>query len=310
MDSAGNAIAVWIRNNGSTIRLWATRYSAERGWEDPQIIDNASVGWSINPRIAFDTAGNAIVVWEQSDSVQTDIWAIRYTPATGWGQGENIEAKDPVRNPYPAGAAFQPNIFFDGSGNAIAIWFQSDGKWRNIWTNRYSPENGWATATLLDNSIAGDAGDPSLAIDDAGNAVAIWTQESLVGNTWRKSIWTSRFDFDGGWEIPYPLTSNLNRFTGYPDIAFDKEGRATAVWSEAAPDDSISRIWTCTYSYHAGWSSPSILNKGSGGTSSASKILFDFIGNPIVVWLESDEKGNRSLWSVRGSRYVRGAPAS
>lgn len=36
-----------------------------------------------------------------------------------------------------AGDAWNPRIAIDGSGNAIAVWFQSDGTRHNIWANRF-----------------------------------------------------------------------------------------------------------------------------------------------------------------------------
>jgi hypothetical protein len=36
-----------------------------------------------------------------------------------------------------AGGAHAPQIAFDASGNALAVWYQSDGTRDNIWSNRY-----------------------------------------------------------------------------------------------------------------------------------------------------------------------------
>jgi len=36
-----------------------------------------------------------------------------------------------------AGGAFSPQIAIDTNGNAIAVWYQSDGARNNIWANRW-----------------------------------------------------------------------------------------------------------------------------------------------------------------------------
>jgi hypothetical protein len=36
-----------------------------------------------------------------------------------------------------AGDAYEPQIAFDSSGNAIAVWYQWDGTRDNIWANRF-----------------------------------------------------------------------------------------------------------------------------------------------------------------------------
>jgi len=45
----------------------------------------------------------------------------------------------------------------DSTGNAIAVWGQSDGTRNNVWANRYVAGSGWGTAVLLENDNAGDA---------------------------------------------------------------------------------------------------------------------------------------------------------
>jgi len=36
-----------------------------------------------------------------------------------------------------AGDAVSPQVAFDASGNALAVWYQHDGTRANIWANRY-----------------------------------------------------------------------------------------------------------------------------------------------------------------------------
>ena len=53
-----------------------------------------------------------------------------------WHAAELVETDD-------AGDASIPQVAVDSSGNAIAVWFQSDGIRRNVWANRYVPGVGW-----------------------------------------------------------------------------------------------------------------------------------------------------------------------
>ena len=59
-----------------------------------------------------------------------NIVANRYTVGTGWGTAALIETDN-------AGHATGSEIAFDVSGNAMAVWLQSDGTRYNIWANRY-----------------------------------------------------------------------------------------------------------------------------------------------------------------------------
>jgi hypothetical protein len=80
--------------------------------------------------VALDPNGNAVAVWYQFDGTRFNIWANRFTPAPGWGAAERIETDN-------AGDASQPQVALDPSGNAVAVWPQSDGTRTNIWANRF-----------------------------------------------------------------------------------------------------------------------------------------------------------------------------
>ena len=72
-----------------------------------------------------------MVVWYQYNGTCFNIWSNRYTAATGtWGTAELIEADN-------AGDARYPQVAVDSSGNAVAVWQQSDGTRYNIWSNVY-----------------------------------------------------------------------------------------------------------------------------------------------------------------------------
>ena len=47
-----------------------------------------------------------------------------------WGTAALIESDN-------AGNALTPQITFGASGNALAVWYQSDGTRYNIWANRF-----------------------------------------------------------------------------------------------------------------------------------------------------------------------------
>ena len=48
---------------------------------------------------------------------------------TGWGTAELIETDNGYDN--------SPHVAVDTSGNAVAVWIRSDGRYNNIWANCY-----------------------------------------------------------------------------------------------------------------------------------------------------------------------------
>ncbi|MBN2320079.1 MAG: hypothetical protein JXR49_13425, partial [Acidobacteria bacterium] len=56
--------------------------------------------------------------------------------------------------------------------------------------NNFPPSSpSWGTAELIEADNAGDAYGPKIAVDGAGNAIAVWYQNDGI----RFNIWTNRF---------------------------------------------------------------------------------------------------------------------
>ena len=86
-----------------------------QAWGTAALIETDNAGEAYEPQIALDASGNALAVWQQFDGARYNIWANRYTAATGWGTAALIETDD-------AGDARDPQIAFDANGNALAVW--------------------------------------------------------------------------------------------------------------------------------------------------------------------------------------------
>ena len=168
LDSAGNGIAVWQQDDGTRYNMYANRYTAltDTWGAIPELIETDNLGWAERGRVAFDGSGNAEAVWYQHDGTQYNIWSNRYTETTGlWGTAEKIEFID-------AGNAYFQQISIDPSGNALAVWTQTDGAYYNIYSNRYTESTGlWGAASvLIETDDTGDAEYPQIAMDASGNA--------------------------------------------------------------------------------------------------------------------------------------------
>jgi hypothetical protein len=221
MDTSGNALAVWSQVDGSYLSIWANRYTPTGGWGTASLIESGNAGPAFSPQIAFDTSGNAMAVRMQADSLRYNIVANRFTPSGGWGTASLIETDN-------AGNAENPQIAFDASGNAMAVWQQTDGTRTNIWANRYTASTGWSTATLIETDNAGPAIKPQIALDSSGNAIAVWSQRDST----RSNIWANRFTPSGGWGTATLIETDNAGSAFVPQIAMDASGNAWAVWEQ------------------------------------------------------------------------------
>jgi hypothetical protein len=114
----------------------ANRFDAVTGtWGTPVLIETNNVGPEgvDRVRIAADTAGNAIAVWDQFDGTEINIFANQYSVTSGtWGTAELIETDN-------AGQARSVRIAKNPlNGNALAVWTQEDGNsLRSIMSNHF-----------------------------------------------------------------------------------------------------------------------------------------------------------------------------
>jgi hypothetical protein len=80
----------------------------------------------------------------------------------------------------------------DAAGNAIAVWFQSDGvsSVSSIVANRYDARTGWGVPSLVEPDPE-DAQEPVVGLDRAGNAIAVWGRHGSPFEGW--DVWGNRF---------------------------------------------------------------------------------------------------------------------
>ncbi len=210
IDPQGNAVVVWMQDDGTRFNIWANRFVPGVGWGTAELIETDDAGFASDPQIVMDPAGNAIAAWEQRDDTRRfNIWANRFVPGGGWGTAVLIETDD-------AGTADRPQVAVDPQGPAIAVGRQSDGTRDNLWANRFVPGVGWGTAELLetDENILRGA---QIAIDPQGYVVAVWSQ----GDGTRDNIWANRFAGDS---VPpdlviSPLVTVIGIGTGVAAVA-------------------------------------------------------------------------------------------
>jgi len=269
IDANGNALAVWIQID-TAVHIWANRYTANTGWGTATTIETNNADNADYPQIAFDANGNAMAVWSQSTAAVGSIWANRYTANSGWGVATTIESG--------AGDAYGPQIAVDASGNALVVWSQTNGTVYSAWANRYSAGQ-WGSAALIETNDTDSVGGPRIAIDASGNAIAVWSQKSGATN----GLWANRYATGAGWETAVVISTYDGSYADYPQIAFDANGNAMAVWNQYRVH-AYNR-----YINGTGWGlaarvEPVYHNDPTGGAA----IAVDPNGNALAVWAQHD----------------------
>ncbi len=279
---SGDAFVIWIQSDGSRANLWANRYTVTHGWGQAQPIESNDMGNACFPKIATDAAGNAMAVWQLKDGSQSNIWANRYTVTSGWGRAELIQTDN-------TGNAEYPDIAMDTSGNAFAGWSQLGGSVRNVWVNHYTNGKGWGMAELIETDNAGNASAPDIAVDAAGNAIAVWRQFDGT----RYNLLANHYTIGSGWGNPQLIETDNTGDALFQKIAIDTAGNALVVWSQH--DGTRANIWSNHYTKDLGWGSAELIETNNAGNAWISGLAFNPDGNALAVWDQSD--GDRfKIW--------------
>lgn len=122
----------------------------------------------------------------------------------------------------------QPDIAFSSSGTGMAVWLGRTSAGYRPFAAHYAA-GVWGAPQQIDRRTTGDARVPRVAIDDQGNAIAVW--DHLDANV--KSVRFNRYEAGTGWrsdEGYLPLASNTQIQQSEPRIAMTGDGRTTVVW--------------------------------------------------------------------------------
>ncbi len=173
LDALGNGIFIFVGNIGSTgtNSLYAMKYEfSSDSWTAPQRIDSRTAN-VLEAKMDMDPGGSAIIVWVQNDGTADSIFASRYDASAGtWSSPQQIDTLD-LTAQAPLGAV-------DLSGNAYAVWAQDNGSANDIYAARYDVSSDtWSLPKMFDKDLDGNAKNPYIAVNEAGDAIAVWSQE-------------------------------------------------------------------------------------------------------------------------------------
>jgi len=272
---SGTAVAAFpqtLANFGGGLNLVVNRFSG--AWGMPHTIDALDITSPQNPRVGLAPDGAATVVFDQSDGTVSRVWANRSNAAGFWGAAAIIDGAGPTNVPEVAVAA---------NGHAVMAWVQQTGAFtRALWASRNTGV-GWSTPVLITTDTGEVLSAIRIAIDDAGNAVGVWSQRMGNGRVAvRASVLVAA---TGLWNATATLSDSA-RDSFSPQIGRDGSGNAIAVWHEAS-GANVGGIWASRNSGLGGsWSTPVLIQPATAPRGVLPKIGVDGNGNAIAVWLQ------------------------
>lgn len=224
MGANGEVFAVWQRTSPAPSMIQSSRFVPGSGWQGPVSLSIGTENVGEYAHVVGSDKGPIVATWGQNEHGQFSGWA-RVFSGKGWDTPVLLESDDTTS------IVGVPAVASDDSGSAIAVWARQpaspDDMTATIWAARYA-NGAWEAATPV-GGLKG--GSPQIAMDGAGNAVAIWSAGDAAGRG--SDIWASRFSARTGSWSPAELVEHNNFGRAfYPGIAMDPAGHAFAVWQQ------------------------------------------------------------------------------
>ena len=267
MDAAGNAFVAWPQPDlsqqiSSGTDIFVRRYNASSGlWDDPENIDhNETTENSTGPVIAMNDHGNAMVVWVRGGQKEVTANYYSYDQQTQTGSWRNA----PMQVEQDTGLVYSTDVALDTVGNAFVVWSRHyaislDVSVIDIYANRYdAATDNWRTTNgeVLEQGT-GQAINPKVATDAAGNAIVTWIQDIDAADdtpfpgVFVYDLRANRFS-DNSWEGPQTIENHTEgvSITSELDIAMDANGDAIVVWSRYDNDTDTypaRSVWGVRY---------------------------------------------------------------
>jgi len=290
-DGQGNAIAVWSRFDGTNFIVQAAARAAGGSFGAPQDLSAAGqkAGFS---QVAVDGQGNAIAVWSRFDGTNFIVQAAARAAGGSFGAPQDLSAAGQ--------GAFNPQVAFDGQGNAIAVWHRFDAGTNTI-VQAAARAAGGSFGAPQDLSAAGqNASFPEVAVDGQGNAIAVWRR--FDGTNF--IVQAAARAAGGSFGAPQDLSA-AGQKAGFPEVAVDGQGNAIAVWQRFDGTNFI--VQAAARAAGGSFGAPQDLS-AAGQTANDPQVAVDGQGNAIAVWSRSNGTNDIVQAAARAAGGSFGAP--
>jgi hypothetical protein len=289
MNAAGKAVAVFVLSNGTGADLYAAEYAPGDGWSAPQSLESRTEAVSA-PRVAVDEAGNALVVWRQSDGTAESVWAARLRMGVGWSSPLLLETG--------TGTVSAPTLAALGSGAAWAAWTQQDAVGpARVLASRFTPETGWAPPELAADNATEALVAVALSLD--GSAMIVFRRQ-LEADPASPAAFATRYVPGVGWSATAPLLGPALARAEEVSVAMDRWGRALAAWTGPAVQGSQTvHLWR--FVPEEGWTRVDV----TAGIAGQAMVAADGQDNFHMLWVQNFAGNDR----IMQLRYPQGSIA-
>lgn len=309
MDDSARSTLAYVFSRATVVD-----HSPSSGWSTQQVLDPSSYANQEFMNLASNAGGDKLAVWKLNTAASyadDEIMYSRYDPLLDqWSTPAYVSTNEQYVNGM--------HLAMKAGGDAVLIWVAGSGA--GVMASFYDALNdtwsvGEPIGVPLNATLYAAGYAPQVAMDDNGNAIAVWDSALGVGTGVRGDVWARRYvAATGEWGSLFQLELSSADGTD-AQIAMDASGNAMAVWFL---DNNLDDPWNDSFEIHArrydvstdSWSTDMLVQNSDTRVSQFGfdnhipldrpALAMDPAGNAILAWSEKVEDN----FVIRASRYV------
>jgi hypothetical protein len=241
VDRRGSALVVWSHELDGMRETLAKHFDIRaKEWDQEPTRLGPQVNHPLEPRLAMNRRGQAVVLWEELADTADGLVAVHYLPS------EKQWSDRPV--PVASGPAKEYQVSVDHAGNVMAVWVNHTyGKRPSLVAKLYAAERSdWCDPVVL--ATAQSFKQVRLAMTGTGEALAVWLQSEgttlsfLHSKAFRNDQWeaqVTRLDGEGGRVTDYAMTLGPKGLAGLFCLAQSQDAFSPLVRSRMKSWDPV-----------------------------------------------------------------------
>lgn len=224
----GHSIVVWQDKREGNYDIYAHRLDSSGSSLGCNFKVNDDIGTSLQnfPKVASDSVGNFVVVWQDKRDGDEDIYAQIYD-STGIRYGQNLRVNDDPGNAYQG----HPDVDMDRDGNFVVTWVDRRNEDRDIYAQRYGSDSNPVGENFRVNSDTGTVEQSEPAVGFDGDRIYFAWIDTRNGDSdiFAKIVdweWTdvTEIEIENDLSTSALLQNYPNPFNSYTTIRFTANG--------------------------------------------------------------------------------------
>lgn len=232
---------------------------------------------ALDPRIAMNARGDAIVAWDVQVPKGCLLRSAFRSVGGAWGAPQTV----PGEHEFCRGSH---RVAIDERGDAIVAWMAMQGSTTLVEIATRDANGRWSAQPAIGraSAVAEPPGPAQVGMDPRGDAIVVWVDPALVLGG-RRSLWARIRPVGRGWRAKERI--GYVPYESSPSFAMDARGDASIVWEDKRG------IEAALHPARGGWQKPHTVSdhkRAEVAFEAVPVVALDARGDGVVAW-QSDK---------------------